>query len=462
MQRDQEKNREIFENMPVARALATMAIPTIIAQMIILIYNMADTFFIGRVNNHLMVAGASLILPIFNLCVAFASIAGTGGGTLIARLLGVSQEKEARSVAAFSFWFSLALGTVFSLSTLLFMRPLLKALGASAEAYDFARQYAMCVIVFGAVPTVMSVTMSNLLRNVGASRQAGFGVSMGGAINIVLDPLFMFVLLPPGHEMLGAGIATALSNCINCVYFFLVIRKLNSPILRFAPANLFPSRVNIAAFFGVGIPAALSPFLFDMNGIVIDRLMSGYNDAALAALGIVLKAERLPLNVGIGLCLGMAPLAAYNFSSGNRVRMEAVFRVTRRTGALISVVSIVLYEIFAPRLLRFFIADPATVAYGTNFLRIRALATFMMFMSFVYVYLFQAVGRGDYALLLAVLRWAAVNIPMLFLLNALFGMYGLVWSQFAGDSIVALTSWLIYRGFRRRQGLGGPGGEKQA
>ena len=453
MNRDQQKNREIFEDLPVPRALAAMAIPTIIAQLIILIYNMADTFFIGRVNNHLMVAGASLILPIFNLSIALANIAGTGGGTQIARLLGVGREDEARAVAAFSFWFSLAAGALFSLCTLLFIHPLLKLLGASAEAYPFARQYAMCVIVFGAIPTVMSVTLSNLLRNVGASKQAGFGVAMGGIINIVLDPLFMFVLLPPGHEMVGAGIATALSNCVNCLYFLLVIRKLNSPILRFSPKNLFPNRANLAAFFGVGLPAALSPFLFDMNGVVIDRLMSGYGDAALAALGIVLKAERLPLNIGVGLCLGMTPLAAYNFSSGNHARMEEIFRTTRRTGATIAVISIVLYEIFAPWLIRIFIADPATVAYGTSFLRVRALATVMMFMSFIYVYLFQAMGRGDYALGLAVLRWAVVNIPMLFLFNSLFGMYGLVWSQLAGDCIVVFVSGRICRAYFRRRGL---------
>ncbi len=455
MNKDQEKNREIFERMPVRKALATMAIPTIIGQMIILIYNMADTFFIGRVNNHLMVAGASLILPIFNLCIAFANIAGTGGGSLIARLLGAGREDEAKSVAAFSFWFSVTVGALFSLSTLVFMRPLLKGLGASEEVFGFARQYATCVIVIGAIPTILNVTMNSLLRNVGASKQAGFGMSMGGVLNIILDPLFMFVILPRGHEMIGAGIATALSNYITFGYYMLVIRKLNSSILRFSPVNLFPSRSNVASFFGVGLPAALSPFLFDMNGIVLDRLMAGYNDAALAAIGIVLKAERLPLNIGIGLCLGMAPLAAYNFSSGDHARMESVFRATRRTGALVGIASIVLYEIFAPRLIRFFIADAATVAYGANFLRIRAFATIVMFLSFVYVYLFQAMGRGDYALLLAVLRWAVVNIPMLFLLNALFGMYGLVWSQFASDCIVAMSSWLIYRGFRRRSRLNG-------
>ena len=453
MSREQERNTELFEQMPVPRAVMKMALPTIAAQLIVLIYNMADTFFIGRTNDPLMVAGVSLILPLFNVTIAIANIAGTGGGTLVARLLGRSDPASARRVAAFSFYFSLTAGLGLSLLTLAFLRPLLRLLGASADTYAYARQYALCVIVLGAAPTVLSMTMGNLLRNVGCAAQAGFGGAMGGVVNIFLDPLFMFVLLPPGLEILGAGIATALSNCIACAYFFLVIARMKNPILDLAPRDLRPQRDQLRAFFGVGLPAALGPFLFDLDYIVLDRLMSSYSDVALAAIGIVLKAERLPLNFGVGLCLGMVPLAAYNYSAGNRRRMEAVLRFTRAVGVGVSLVSIALYECFAPALMRVFLNDAATVTLGASFLRIRALATIMMFLSFIYVHLFQALGRGDYALLLVALRWAAVNIPMLFLLNALFGMYGLVWSQLVSDCLVAASSYLIYRRFRRRERL---------
>lgn len=131
-----KNNKEIFETMPIPKALATLAIPTIIGQLVVLIYSLADTFYIGRTNNPLMVAGASLILPVYNICIFIAGLAGVGGGT-----------------------------------------------------YQYARQYAFCVIVLGALPTVMSVTMSNLLRSVSCAKQAGFGVSMGDVINIFLDPL---------------------------------------------------------------------------------------------------------------------------------------------------------------------------------------------------------------------------------------------------------------------------------
>ena len=446
----EEENRKLFEETPVPKALAAMAIPTVISQLIVLIYNMADTFYIGRTNNPYMVAGAALILPIFNVCIAVANIAGAGGGTLIARLLGADEPQNARRVASFSVWFSVFCGLFFAIMTAVFMTPLLTLLGASEQTFEFARQYCTCVIVLGGTPTIAAMTMGNLLRNVGLSKQAGFAISMGGIINIILDPLFMFVLLPPGREILGAGIATALSNTITCTYFVITILRLHSPILHFSLRDGAPSTAHLASFFGVGVPAALGPFLFDLDYIVLDRLMAAHSDIALAAIGIVLKVERLPLNVGIGLCLGMMPLAAYNYSAGNMPRMQAVLHAARNAGVAISIGSITLYEVFAPFLIRIFIGDPATVALGTDFLRIRALATIMMFLSFIYVHYFQALGQGRTALFLVVMRWLMINIPMLFLMDRIFGMYGLAWSQLVSDVIVAFLSWVIYRVAMRR------------
>ena len=143
-----ERNTELFENTPVARAVCSMALPTIAGQIIILIYNMADTFFIGRTNNPLMVAGASLILPVFNICLSIASVTGVGGGALISRLLGRNQTDEARKVCCFSISAAAILALIFSFSVLIFMHPLLRLLGAGTDTFSYARSYALCVIVF--------------------------------------------------------------------------------------------------------------------------------------------------------------------------------------------------------------------------------------------------------------------------------------------------------------------------
>ena len=374
-----EDNREIFESWPIPKALAELALPMIFGQLIILIYNLADTFYIGRTNNPLMVAGVSLLLPVFNISITFANLFGVGGGTLISRLMGAGRNNEAKSVSSFCFYMTILTAGIYSGLVYIFMRSILNLLGASPDTMIFAEQYTFCVIVIGAIPTILGMTLANFLRSTGYAKQAGFGVSMGGIINIFLDPLFMFVLLPSGYEVLGAGIATMLSNLIICVYFLIVIYRLKNSILSLAVKNFRASVQNIKSIFYVGVPAAIAVTLFDVTYIIIDKLISLYGDIPLAAVGIVLKAERLPLNVGIGLCMGMMPLAAYNYSSGNFKRMREAVNFSRLVGLVIGFVSVALYEIFAADIMKIFIEDSQTVELGTQFLRARTLATPFMF-----------------------------------------------------------------------------------
>ncbi len=447
-------NREIFETWPIPKALMELALPMIFGQLIILIYNLADTFYIGRTNNPLMVAGVSLLLPVFNISITFANLFGIGGGTLISRLMGAGHDDEAKTVSAFSFYMTIISAGIFSLSMFVFMEPILRLLGASDDTLTFAKQYTFCVIVIGAIPTILSMTLSNFLRSTGYAKQAGFGISMGGIINIILDPLFMFVLLPKGYEVLGAGIATMLSNVIVCFYFFVIILRLkNNNILSLSILNIIPSAKNVYAIFAVGVPAAIAVTLFDVTYIIIDKLASTYGDIPLAAIGIVLKAERLPLNVGIGLCQGMMPLAGYNYSSGNFHRMRETVNFSRMVGLIFGFVSVAMYEIFAPQIMRIFIDDVQTVTLGTNFLRARSLATPFMFMCFHLVNFFQAVGFGGKALALGSARWVVFNIPLLFIMNYILGMYGIVWTQVVADIMMTIVSLIVYRKFEAQYRL---------
>ncbi len=444
-------SKSIFETLPVPRAVREMALPAIFSQIIVLIYNMADTFYLGRTNDPLMVAGASLILPVFNICIAFAMLTGIGGSSMISRLLGVGREEEARKVSTFSIGFALAIAAAFSVVMGVFMRPILTALGASENIFLYASQYTFCVVVLGGIPTVFSNAMSNILRSAGLSRQASAGVMAGGLINIALDPLFMFVLLPRGQEVLGVGIATLLSNCIASAYFIIILlRERKRTVITFDPRLGMPERASLRSVFSVGVPAAISMLLFDLDYMVINRLMASYSDVALAAIGIVLKGERLPLNTGVGICQGIVPIVAYNFASGNHKRMKETIRYSLRLGLIVGAVSIVLYELFAGQIIHFFIAEPQTMALGTAFLRARILATPLMFCSFFIVHLFQGFGEGGKSLLLVVIRWLILNIPMLFILNHFIGMYGIVWAQVTADVINVIVSVIIFRRCARR------------
>ena len=440
-----EETREIFETRPVPRALAKMAIPTIVSQLITLVYNIADTWFIGQTNNPYMVAASSLVLTVFLMTTGIANLFGVGGGSLVVRLLGRNDGEEAEKVASLSLVMAAAASLVFSILCLIFMNPLLRLLGASDNTIGFARQYLMFVVVIGCIPTVLANTMSSMVRNIGYSREAGFGLGMGGILNVILDPIFMFVIFPDGYQVVGAAVATMLSNIITLIYFIFVYRKLAGETVLTLPRRIEKiRRESMGSLFSVGIPAAMSLLLFDLCNIVINRLASGHGDIELAAIGIVLKVERLPLNIGIGICLGMTPLVAYNYASKNHKRMKDFFRTARLAGLIVSVLCVVFYRICASYIIGAFISDADTVRFGTQFLQSRCFATPFMFLSFHMVHFMQAVDRGKVSFQLAVIRQICLNIPILFLMNMFFGMSGIVWTQLTADFINVIISYVIY------------------
>ena len=446
---DTSKN-ELFESTPPARALAVMSLPTIASQVILLVYNLADTWFIGRTGNPHMIAASSLVLTVYLAIVALSNLFGVGGGSLMVRLMGEKREDEARLAASWTIAVSALAALVFSLLTLLLMNPLLRLLGASGNTIGYGRQYLLATVVIGGIPTVLAMDMPMLLRNAGYAREAGLGVGLGGVMNILLDPLFMFVLLPPGREVLGAAVATMLSNVISLGYFILVYRGVRGKtVLTFPPRVGRIGRANAKSLFSVGIPAALSIFLFDLVTMVINRLTVSYGDIPLAAMGIVLKLERLPLNIGLGVCLGMVPLVAYNFASGNHGRMDRFFSLARIVILGISLVCVGLFLLFPRQIVGAFIADEETVRMGAEFLRGRCLALPFMLIGYHIVNYMNAVGRGKVSFLLAVIRHVVLIIPLLFLMNALFGLPGLLRAQVAADVLNALIAILIYRGVRR-------------
>ena len=228
------------------------------------------------------------------------------------------------------------------------------------------------------------------------------------------------------------------------------LSKKGGNVLKLCSVKELPSKENVRKIFSVGVPSSIVTLLFDVDYIVLDRLMSGYGDIALAAIGIVLKVERLPLNIGVGICQGMVPLIAYNFASRDLDRMRSIRGFSLMLGVVSGVAAIILYEIFAAGIMRFFIPDDETVRYGTIFLRVRSLGTVLMFMCFFHVNLFNGYGKGNYALALGLVRWVGTNIPMLFIMNAIFGMNGLVWAPLLSDTITVTVSFIVHRRFEQK------------
>ena len=452
--------RELFESMPVPRALAAMAVPTIISQLITLVYNMVDAFFIGQTGNSYMVAAISLTLTLVIMLTSLSNLFGVGGGSLAARLMGVGNEEECRRVTAFSVYGAVAVALAYSLLIGLTMNPLLYFLGASEATIEYARQYTLLVIVLGGAFSMVSMTVAHLLRNAGYSSQASMGLSLGGVLNMALDPLFMFVLLPRGNEVAGAALATLLSNICSCAYLLFSYRKAT----RTAPLSLSLNqarkikRESVRKLFGVGVPSAILTGLFDLANVCLNMLASAHSDLALAGMGIVMKVERVPNAINIGICQGAMPIIAYNFSSGNHERMKKTVSTARVWGLLVSFVSIVLFQLFAGQVSSLFMSTSRgdaenalrTIAYATLFLRIRCLASPVQLLNYHTSFTMQAMGNGKATMLHAFVRELVFYIPFMFLLDRLFGETGLASAFPLGELCGAVFAmWLLRRTMKR-------------
>lgn len=437
---------ELFESMPVGRALLTMAIPCIVSQLITMLYNLADTFFIGSTNDPYKVAAASVVAVLFFMLNALANLFGVGGGSLLSRLLGKKDDKNAKRVGAFSVYGSLVIAAVYSLLCFIFSEPLARLLGASDNTIGYATSYLFWVVVIGGIPSTVGLTMSHLLRSAGYSKESGIGLAIGGITNIVLDPLFMFVLLPSGNEVTGAALATLLSNIITLVYYLCIYYKLRgkSP-LALSFSNVHIERELVIEILAIGLPSAITALLANISAIVKNNLTASYGDIEIAAYGIVMKADMLPLNIGMGLCQGMMPLVAYNYAARDYDRMMRFTKAAQIAGMISACFFIVLYEFFAPSIIWMFIRDQATIAYGGAFLRIACLATPFMISNFQKIYVLQAMGKGKESLILGIFRQGLFAIPTLFIMNSLVGLYGVVASQLISDGLTFIIATIIYR-----------------
>lgn len=443
----------IFETMSVPKALAIMSLPAVTAQLIATTYGIADAWFIGCANNPYMIAASSLVQAFYLTLMAVANLFGTGGGNLLARQLGKGNREGARKAASYSIAMSAIVALCFSVICLVFMDPILRLLGASDNTLGFSKQYVLAATVIGGAPIVLSCCMAIVLRSAGYSKEAGIGMAMGGLINIALDPLLMFVVLPDGYQVLAAGIATALANAIALAYFIFTYKKVGSSSVLELPKRIERlDAESMKSLYSVGIPSAVALLLFSVVGIVFNLLAASYGDTTLAAVGIVLKVDRLPQNVGMGISLCMVPLVAYNFARGDLKRMDSFFWATRIALLALGLLSMGICLVFAQPIVSTFLDDQEVVHVGTALIRVRSISFPLMLLGLTTIHYMQAVDKGKLAFVLSILRYVVLCIPAMVVLNALFGIDGLVWSQTVSDTAFLIVAVFVYLRVRRAIG----------
>ncbi len=436
----EDAEKFLFEKMPVPKAVATLAIPTIISQVVTMIYNLADTFFVGQLGDPLMVAAVSLVSPWFNLLTALGNLFGLGGSSLISRMMGARKHKNIKYVSVFSIWGGIAATLIFSAGTWFSRKFLLGFLGASSATYGYAEDYLLWVVVLGGVPTVISLLLGHLLRGEGYAKQAGIGMMFGGIFNVVLDPIFIFAL---HWNVAGAAAATAISNTVSVAFYLFQYSRLRGRTAVSLDPKYFTVRF-VRPVFAVGLASALATTLGNASNMVIFSLASGYGDIPVAAYGVVKRIDQFPLSVSMGLCQGFMPLVGYNFSSGNYERMRKISVFSWKTAIVISVCFVVCFVALAPWILHVFISERQTSALGSSFLRIACLAVPLTSVNFLISYTLQAMGKGAQSAVLTACRQGLLNIPLLMIMNLLLGLYGMIWTQLTVEVIMLPISLEMY------------------
>lgn len=438
-----ERKIKLFAETPVSRAVATLSIPTVISSLVALLYSLADTYFVGMVNDPVQTAAVTLAAPVLLAFNAVNNLFGVGSSSMMSRALGSGDMKTLRQSSSFGFWGALVSSVIYSLLCAALMRPLLSLLGADATTAPATQRYLLWTVVLGATPSILNVVMAYLVRSEGATFHASIGSMSGCLINIVLDPLF---ILPSGlgWGAEGAALATMISNCCATLYFFgYLIVKRGKTCVCISPREFTLRRKIVGGVCTVGVPASIQNLLNVVSHMMLNNLAAPYGAAALAGMGIASKIAMVPWYVSNGISQGVMPLIGYNYASGNISRMKRALFFTLKVSESILCVLTVLCCAFSGPITALFIEDAATVAYGSSFLIGMSLSVPFLAMDFMAVGVFQALGKGTLSLAMALLRKAAFEIPALYLLNALWPLYGLSCAQLVAEVCMAVIGTLM-------------------
>ena len=439
----QQDRTLLFEETPIPKAVATLAVPTILSSLVMVLYNLADTYFVGMLNDPVQNAAVTLAAPVMLAFNAVNNLFGVGSSSMMSRALGRRDYDTVAKSSTFGFWCAILSGLAFSLLCTLFKGPLLGLLGADATTRTATEAYMFWTVICGAAPAILNVVMAYMVRSEGSAMHASIGTMSGCFLNIILDPIF---IMPWGLNMgaAGAGLATFLSNCFACLYFMvLLFIKRGRTYVCIDPRKLSFESSIVGGVCMVGIPAAIQNLLNVTGMTILNNFTSSYGANAVAAMGIAQKINQVPFYIANGLSQGIMPLISYNYASDNIKRMKH----TLTFAAKISVTGLVLvsiaYSFFAGDLITMFMDNPEIVEMGSRFLRGFCLALPFLCVDFLAVGVFQASGLGRNALVFAILRKIILEIPALFILNHFFPLYGLAYAQFTAELVLSIAAVII-------------------
>lgn len=431
---------DLFEKVPVPKAYLKFALPVVFSSVLMLVYNMVDTFFIAKTGNTDLVAGVALCAPVFTGLVAIGDILGLGGSSFISRLFGMGRNEEGKQVSVLCFWGSIIIGAAAAVLLLAAREPLLTLLGAGSDTMQYASDYFFW-IALGAPIIIFSLTPTNLLRTEGAANAAMVGSVLGSVVNIILDPVFIFGL---NMGAAGAAIATVIGNiCADIFYAWFILFR--SRMLSMSLRGFRLSGTQVTEVLRIGIPGCITNLMQSIGMTLLNRSLLPYGNETIAAMGIVSKVTMIVTMIMVGFSFGGQPLYGYLYGARKTDRMKATIRFAYTLVCGIALVMSAVIYLFAPQFIGIFMDDSAIVTVGVQMLR--AMLTGEVFIGFVMVTtcLFQSTGKASGALALSAGRQGYVFFMMLMVLRTAFGYTGVIYAQPVSDLTTAVIAYVLYR-----------------
>ena len=439
------KNSEIFESAPIPKAVAKLALPTMLTMLVNVLYNMVDTYFIGRTGDPNQVAAVSIATPVFLFLMAAGNIFGVGGSAYISRSLGEKQYGRVKSIASFCCYAGIFTGLLIGAVFIIFNKPILTSCGASANTIGFAAEY-LRWIAFGAPFVVFSFAFSNIVRGEGSAKTSMFGQMLGMVVNMILDPI---MILGMKMGVRGAAIATVIGNICTCTFYLVYIFASKRTVLSISPVEFRMNQGIFSNVFAIGTPASINNVLMSLSNILMNKFLAGYGDIPIASMGIAMKANMFVVFMQIGLAVGVLPLIGYNYGAKNYKRMTSIIKFSAIANLCIGTSLTILYFWLTAPIVKLFIDNQETISYGIQMVRALQLSMPVIGILFILSNAFQAMGKSIPSMVLSISRQGFVFFPTLILMNRFVGLNGLIYSQPIADIISVFIAIAMFISIKR-------------
>ena len=440
MQNTDNRRITLLASGPVGKALFAMSAPAIAGMVVMAVYNIVDTIFVSMLRDTTAIAATGIVFPLFQLIGAVGLTFGMGAASVISRRLGENDHAAAERAASTALVTSALIGLALSFFGAIFIVPILRLFGATDAILASATLYGR-VILGGSIFQVVNMTVNNILRAEGASGHSSIGQMIGAVLNIILDPIFIFGL---NMGVTGAAVATVIAQAVSTIFllgFYLARKGVLHPL---RPSNFHPTRATYGALMVLGLPTFVRQILGSVSFGVLNNAAGAYGESAIAAISLTLRIFMLLFMAMIGLAQGLQPVVGYNYGARAIDRVRATLRLVFVTAATIGLVAGLAGFVFAPGIMRLFAPqDPAVVEMGSFAMRAMAVTLVPIALVIMFGGVFQAIGDGRSAMLLAAGQQGLFMIPLVIILPRVLGLNGVFLAQPAGFTLAFVVGLVL-------------------